>query len=289
MSRVVGFSGFNRPIEDASFVVIGVPFDRTSTYRSGSRFGPSAIREASLNIETYSMRTGRDLEDLSIADEGDLHVVDDTVATLSRVTRVVADVSKARKIPIVIGGEHSVTLGAIEAFGSDVGVVSFDAHGDLRDEYMGAKVTHATFMRRIMEKLGSERIVEVGLRALCREEIEVLRTQRIEHFTTHELMQLSPSMAAQRIAASVSGFNKIYVSVDMDVLDPGFAPAVSNPEAVGLWPEYLISALLAICDSRVQGMDLVEVCPQYDSGATALLAARTIFESICSLARSRQQ
>ena len=148
------FAGFQKPFEKADYVIFGVPFDVTSTYRTGARFGPSAIREASLNIETYSFRTGIDVEDLSLHDLGDLHVSSATEKTLERIALVVKDLLEAGKKPITIGGEHTITLGAVKGLGnkaSRTAIVSFDAHLDLRNEFMGLKLSHTTFMRRLNE------------------------------------------------------------------------------------------------------------------------------------------
>jgi len=150
------FSGFQKPFEKADYIILGVPFDVTSTYRTGARFAPNAIRQASLNIETYSFRTGIDVEDLKLHDLGDLHVLTDTEKTLERVSLVIKDILKTRKTPITIGGEHTITLGVMKGFGNKVSqtaIISFDAHLDLRDEFMGLKLSHTTFMRRINEEV----------------------------------------------------------------------------------------------------------------------------------------
>lgn len=141
-SKTDNFSGFSTPFDQSRYVVIGVPYDHTSTYRAGSRFGPHAIRDASLNIETYSLRTGVDLERVPIHDVGDLHIVDNADETLSRLELVTKDILMAKKIPVVIGGEHTITQAPVRNFPERVGVVSFDAHGDLRDEYGGGKISH---------------------------------------------------------------------------------------------------------------------------------------------------
>ncbi|HVP26347.1 MAG TPA: arginase family protein, partial [Candidatus Bathyarchaeia archaeon] len=152
VSQLNVFSGFQKPFEKADYVVFGVPFDVTSTYRTGARFGPNAIRQASLNIETYSFRTGVDVEDIAVHDLGDLHVSTDTEKTLKRTELVVKDILKAGKTPVTVGGEHTITLGVMRGLGEKArktAVVSFDAHLDLRDEFMDLKLSHTTFMRRI--------------------------------------------------------------------------------------------------------------------------------------------
>ncbi len=134
------FSGFQKPFEKADYIILGVPFDVTSTYRTGARFGPNAIRQASLNIETYSFRTGIDVEDLKLHDLGDLHMSTDTEKTLERIEMVIKDLLEIGKTPVTIGGEHTITLGVVKALGgkaSKTAIVSFDAHLDLRNEFHG--------------------------------------------------------------------------------------------------------------------------------------------------------
>lgn len=276
------FSGFDRPFEHARFVVIGVPFDKTSTYRAGSRFGPSAIREASLNIETYSIRSKFDLEDAQICDIGDLHVVDAIDETMRRVSAVESEIAAARRIPVVLGGEHTVSYGAIRSFANDIGVICFDAHADMRDEYMGEKLMHATFLRRIIELIGPEKIVHVGLRALCREEANFIEKIRLKHFSMRDLRRHDVKEDVRLVRRAISGFGKLYVTMDMDVVDPGFAPGVGNPEPDGMWPDLFFSLLAGVCDERLVGLDLVELSPPYDNGVTAVLGAKTLFEAICA-------
>jgi len=166
------FSGVQRTFEEAEYVIFGAPLDVTSTYRSGSRFAPLAIREASLNIESYSFRAGIDVEDLKIHDLGDLHVTGGVDETLKRLELVTKDLLETKKMPVIIGGEHTITLGIMRGIGEKVALVSFDAHLDMRNEYMGRTVSHTTFMRRISEQINPEKILEVGTRAACKEELD---------------------------------------------------------------------------------------------------------------------
>src|SRR4030065_891957 len=164
------FSGSQRNFEDADYVVFGVPFDVTSTYRTGARFGPNAIRQASLNIETWSLRSGFDVEDLRLHDAGDLHVSTDTKKTVELVRLVIEDVLAAGKKPVVMGGEHTVTLGIAKGLGAKAGrtaIVSFDAHLDLRCEFLGLDLSHTTFMQLISEEVKPAKIIEVGTRSVC--------------------------------------------------------------------------------------------------------------------------
>jgi agmatinase len=278
-----------KPFDEAEFVVLGVPYDKTSTYRAGSKFAPAAIREASLNIETYSFRSKFDLEDAQICDIGDLHVVDSVDETMRRLSAVEGEILKASKIPIVIGGEHTVSFGAIRSFPRDIGIVCFDAHADMRDEYLGEKLMHATFLRRIIEKVGADKVVHVGLRALCKEELAFIEKNHVRHFSMRDLRRHDVEEDARLIRRAVSNFGKLYVTVDMDVFDPGFAPGVGNPEPDGLWPDLFFTILTALCDERLAGLDLVELSPNYDTGVTAVLAAKILFEAICAAESARRK
>ncbi|MGB9023646.1 MAG: agmatinase [Candidatus Bathyarchaeia archaeon] len=283
------FSGFEKPFNEARFVVFGVPFDKTSTYRAGSKFAPSAIREASLNIETYSPRSKFDLEDVGVCDIGDLHVVDAVDETMRRLSAVESGILSASKIPVALGGEHTISYGTIRSFPKDVGVACFDAHADMRDEYMGEKLMHATFLRRVIEMLGPDRVVHIGLRALCKEELRFIKKSQIQSFSMNDLKRHDVKENARIVRRALSDFKKLYVTIDMDVLDPGFAPGVGNPEPDGMWPDLFFSIVTGICDERLAGLDLVELSPEHDSGITAPLAAKTIFEAICATEAARSK
>jgi agmatinase len=282
------FSGLGKPFEEAKLVVFGVPFDKTSTFRAGSKFAPAAIREASLNIETYSFRSKFDLEDAQICDIGDLHVLDSVEETMRRVSAVESEILSVSKIPVAIGGEHTISFGTTRSFPSDVGIVCFDAHADMRDEYMGEKLMHATFLRRIIENVGSDNIVHVGLRALCKEELVFIEKNRVKHFTMGDLKRHDAKEDARLVRQAVSEFGKLYVTIDMDVFDPGFAPAVGNPEPDGMWPDLFFSVLTELCDERLVGLDLVELSPSCDNGVTAALAAKVLFEAISASESARR-
>lgn len=287
-SKIDNFSGFSKPLSESFYVVLGVPYDHTSTYRAGSRFAPRAIRDASLNIETYSLRTGIDIENVPIHDAGDLHVVDNVSETVDRLSKVTKDLLSAGKMPVIIGGEHTITLGPIRSLPKSTGVVSFDAHGDLRDEYGGGKLSHATVMRRITDLVGTGGILVCGVRALCKEEVDFIEEQKIEKMTPWEIRELGLAKATQRVKAFTRRFEHVYLTIDTDVLDPAFAPGVANPEFDGLTPDELLTLATAVADDRIIGFDLVEVCPNYDTGATAVAAARLIFEVIAHAEKSRK-
>mgnify|MGYP000032386869 CR=1 FL=1 len=285
------FSGFQKPFEKAKYVVFGVPFDVTSTYRTGARFGPTAIRQASLNIETYSFRTGVDVEDLPLHDVGDLHVSTSPEKTVDTLRLVVDDILAAGKIPIAIGGEHTITLGIMKGFGGkakETAVVSFDAHLDLRREFMGLTLSHTTFMQLINEEAKPAKIVEVGTRAVCRDELDYAEKAGIQFYTSHQVRKEGAAQIISHLKEALSPYKRIYLTVDMDVLDPAFAPAVQNPEPEGLETHTLLDILCALCDKRVVGFDVVEIAPVYDQGISAVAAARVIFEILCQIEKARK-
>jgi len=288
VSPALRFSGFYTPFEKADYVILGVPFDGTSTYRPGSRFGPQAIREASQSLETYSLRTGLEVEDLKICDAGDLHVLGDVEKTLERVRLVLSEIVKAKKFPVILGGEHTITYGAIKAFERDIGILCFDAHMDLRDECLGSKLSHATFMRRLSEKIKPEHIVEVGVRAFGRDEFQFAKEKGIKIFTGEDVRLADSKEIAEKVDSALSDFERIYLTLDMDVLDPSYAPAVGNPAPEGMAPSTLLDIIHAVCDHRVIALDLVEVSPHYDTGLTSFQAAHIIYETLCFIEKHRR-
>jgi agmatinase len=284
------FSGIQTPFEKANYVVFGVPFDVTSTYRTGARFGPHAIRQASLNIETISFRNGIDVEDIRMHDLGDLHVSTDPKKTVDMLKLVVEDIADAGKMPVALGGEHTITLGimkGLSAKAAKTAVVSFDAHLDLRKEFLGLKLSHTTFMRCINEEVKPAKIIEVGTRAVCKEELAYAKKAGIDFFTSQQIRKEGSAQIAQALREKLAPYENVYVSVDMDVLDPAYAPAVQNPEPEGIETHTLLDILCSLCDKRVIGFDVLEVAPIYDQGVSAIQAAKVIFEMLCALEKSR--
>ncbi len=272
------FTGSQEPFESAKYVILGIPFDATSTYRTGAKFAPLAIREASQNVECYSFRTGVEIEDLKTHDLGDLHVAGDVELTLGRLTLVAQDLFDDGKVPVFIGGEHTITLGVVRSISKNIALVSFDAHLDLRDNYIGLTVSHTTFMRRINEDVKPAKILEVGTRAVCMEELDYAKEAGIDYITSHQIRKDGTKEMVEKIKDALEGYEKIYVTIDMDVLDPSYVPAVPNPEPEGLNTATLLDLLEVICDRRVVGFDVVEVAPQYDQGITAIQATKVLFE-----------
>ncbi len=286
------FGGIQKPFEKAKYVILGVPFDVTSTYRTGARFGPNAIREASLNIETYSFRAGIDAEDLPLHDLGDLHVSTSPKRTVEMLKLVVEDILAAKKMPIVIGGEHTITLGIMKGLGAKAqktALVSFDAHLDLRKEFLGLSLSHTTFMRVINEEVKPAKIVEVGTRAVCKEELAYAKKAGINYFTSQLIRKEGAAQITRRLKEELAPYENVYLTVDMDVLDPAYAPAVQNPEPEGIETHMLLDIVCALCDKRVVGFDMVEIAPAYDQGTSAINAAKVIFEMLCQLEKTRKK
>ncbi len=286
------FSGMQKTFEEAKYVIFGVPFDATSTYRTGARFGPNAIRQASLNIETYSFRSGIDLEDLSLYDAGDLHISADAQQTNDMTKRVVEDILAAGKVPVALGGEHTITLGIAQGLGErakETAFVSFDAHLDLREEFLGLTYSHTTFMQLINEQLKPAKIIEVGTRSACQDELAYAKKAGVDFFTSQQIIRQGAEPIIAQLKEKLEPYENVYLTVDMDVLDPAFAPAVQNPEAEGINTTALLDIACALCDKRVAGFDVLEITPAYDMGTSAVVAARVLFEMLCQHEKSRQK
>lgn len=272
------FLGRTTPYKEADFALFGVPFDGTSSYLPGARFGPSVIREASGNLESFSLKSLKDAEDAKVCDLGDIAVVQGSVyQTLDRVEKVVAELNQDGKKTIMLGGEHTITLGAVRGLGRDVGIIDFDAHTDLRSEYLDQQLTHATFVRKIVDE-GLE-ILQIGVRSICREEYEFFSQKNWNYVTSLEIQREGIKKATDRIKEFQSERERIYLTIDMDILDPAYAPDVGNPEPGGLTSFQLID-LLEVCE-KVVGFDVVEVT--HGGRITAIAAAKIILELLCSI------
>lgn len=265
--------------KDARYIIMGAPLDLTASYRSGTRFAPEAIRQSSQYMETFSQRTGLDLEDVTLADIGNIDITDDVEASLRKISEAIGLVHGYGKIPVLLGGEHTVTLGALRALKPEL-VLVLDAHLDLRDSLMGLKLSHATYMRRALEETGFKLMI-LGSRAVSREELEFVEASK------DRVMVVTPKDIAQgmdRVEEKLRGWldsaSSMYLSIDMDVLDPASAPAVGNPSPEGISVSQLLDTVAFVVGPRLMGFDLTEVTPQYDSGLTAIQAAYIVLETI---------
>ena len=258
---------------DPVAVIFGVPFDSTHSYKPGCRFGPDSIRDAFNNIEIFQPEFGVDLETVNIRDLGNTkHTV---VATemLQMVENITTELRKQNKQMIILGGEHLITLGSFSCFPKNTGYVVFDAHYDLRDQYADIKLSHAAYLRRLVEKRGSENIVHVGARAFVKEELAFLTDNKIRTVSDKEIRD---GNGAKLLKDITSTFDSIYLSIDLDVLDPAFAPGVGNPEAVGVSSRELYDLVTTLQNKKIEAADIVELNPTYDNGATASMAAKMI-------------
>jgi agmatinase len=288
--RKPGFLGvqINKPTIDA--YIVGVPFDSGVSWRPGTRLGPQAIREASLNIETYSYRYRFDAEKLRIEDLGDLAVVHgDTQSTLQILEKTLSDLSPNATPVFMMGGEHTMTLAAVRTLRPDLFIV-FDAHTDMRDEYLGFKLSHATISRRVSELIGPENILQIGVRASCNDEIQYISEKGVQTLSAIEMLTNGPSLAKSIITERVQKSKRVYVSVDLDVLDPSCMPGVGNPEAEGINVHTLFDLLDVAVKQNLVGFDVMELNPAYDSsGISAVTAAKIVLEAVVMNNRARQK
>ena len=257
----------------SKYVILGVPLDVTGTHRRGTDKAPEAIRQESYNFETYLYDLGIDLDNVPIHDMGDLPI-DDHMRM--EVFDAIAKIVGAGKVPIMLGGEHSLTPHAVEAF-TDVSVLVFDAHLDYRDEYEGDKNSHSCATRRIDEVISPEKVLPVGVRSICKEEFLDAKKLGLEYITAEKAKQMGTDGLKEYIDDMMPG--RIYVSIDMDGIDPAFAPGVGTPEPFGLDP-IMVRDIIRHLAGRIVGMDIVEVNPSFDHGNTAALAATLIRDFI---------
>lgn len=278
--NVETFISCDSEYEDAKIVLFGAPFDSTTSYRPGARFGSRAIRMESFGIETYSPYQGKDLTDSAVFDSGDLQLsIGDTSAVIDEIYRRTKTILDDGKLPFMTGGEHLVTLGAVKAALEkypELNIIHFDAHSDLREDYMGVKLSHACVMRRCWELTGDGRIYQFGIRSGDREEFRWAK----DHVFTRmfDFGGLSGSVEAL-------GRKPVYLTIDLDVLDPSEFPGTGTPEAGGVSFMQLIEAIITVCGaSRVVACDVNELCPAYDPGGiSAAAACKTVRELLLAL------
>lgn len=263
--------------------VFGIPFDSTHSYKPGCRFGPDVIRDAFNNIEIFHPQFGIDLESVNIEDLGNTThtvVVSEMIDMVGKITQEL--VAKKRQL-FILGGEHSITFGTYMSFPKETGYVVFDAHYDLRDEFANIKLSHAAYLRRIVEQRGADNILHVGARAFVKEELEFLKEHKIKTITDKQVREGNGPKLLKDFAST---FDSMYASFDLDVLDPAYAPGVGNPEAAGMTSRELFDLIYSLENKNVAGVDIVELNPQYDNGATASIAAK-IMSTLIAMNLSR--
>jgi len=259
----------NASPKDAQVVVFGLPYDRTSSFIPGSRFGPQYIRQCAENIEDYSPYQDKSLNDLRICDLGDIQFYGED--WLGQIEEEVTKIADGRKLPIFLGGEHTITppvARALKKKHEAFSLVQFDAHCDLRDEYLGEKNCHATAMRRSIETVGADCVYQFGIRSGTREEFEFGKN-------LYRFEVLGP---LSRVVNKIK--EPIYISIDIDVLDPSAMPAVSTPEPGGIGYRELVDSLMLFRGKKIIGADIVEYNPlaasPYASGSTAAEVLREL-------------
>ena len=253
--------------------IFGVPFDSTHSYKPGCRFGPDVIRDAFNNIEIFESDFGVDLETVNIQDLGNIQHTVVATEMLDMVEKTTKELQKNKNQLIILGGEHLLTYGTYMSFPKETGYVVFDAHYDLRDEYADIKLSHAAYLRRIVEKRGSENIIHVGARAYVKEELQFLKEYNIKTITDK---QIRDGEGPRLLNKATENFDSIYTSIDLDVLDPAFAPGIGNPEAVGITSRELYDMIISLKDRNIVSADIVELNPSFDNGSTASLAAKMV-------------
>ena len=256
---------------DPVAIVFGVPFDSTHSYKPGTRFGPDAIRDAFNNIEIFHPQFQLDLESINIDDLGNTKHTVVAEKMLEMVQKITTELLQRNKQLIILGGEHLITLGTYMSFPKETGYLVFDAHYDLRNEYADTKLSHASYLRRIVEKRGAENIVHIGARSFVKEELTFLTENKIKTISDKDIRE---GNGPRLIKDAISTFDKIYTSFDLDVLDPAFAPGVGNPESVGITSRELFDMIHSLGDKQITGVDIVELNPTHDNYVTAPLAAK---------------
>lgn len=275
------FIACDADFDKAKIVLFGAPFDGTTSFRAGTRFAPHAIRAESYGLETYSPYQDADLADYAVMDSGDIELCfGNTERVLGDIKDRAEMILKADKLPFMIGGEHLVTLGAFRAVSEkypDVHIVHFDAHTDLRDDYLGEKLSHASVIRRIHDLVGDGRIYQFGIRSGDRSEF-------LWSAEGHTYMNKFNLDTFDDVIASLAG-KKVYFTLDLDILDPSVFPGTGTPEAGGVTFEELRRAATAVCSRLdIVGCDVNELSPHYDqSGVSTAVAGKIIREMLIAL------
>lgn len=275
--NIMNFIAAEADFDEARAVIFGAPFDGTTSFRPGTRFGPGAIRAESDGIETYSPYQNKDLEDIAVFDSGDLLLpFGNTEAVLEEICARTAEILEAGKMPVMLGGEHLVTLGAVRAMVQkypELHIIHFDAHTDLRDDYLGERLSHATVIRRCHDLLGDGRIHQFGIRSGERAEWDFAFAHTDFHpFNVEDVLD---------VVLALGSDVPVYVTLDLDVLDPSLFCGTGTPEAGGVFFQDLEEALLALEALNVVGFDMNELSPHYDaSGVSTAVACKVLREML---------
>ena len=274
------FLGCDNEYGESGIVVFGAPFDSTTSFRPGTRFASHTMRGESYGLETYSPYQDKDLEDLAIFDGGDLELCfGDTEKALAAIESYTTRVLRDNKRPVMIGGEHLVTLGAVRAVARkypDLHVVHFDAHADLRDDYLGITLSHATVLHRVWDIIGDDRIYQFGIRSGERSEFQWGN----DHVTTQKFNFKGLAEVVEKLQGQ-----PVYFTLDLDVLDPSVFPGTGTPEPGGVSFIELLEAIQQVSRLNLVGCDINELSPVYDqSGASTAVACKVLRELLLAMA-----
>lgn len=266
----------NRSFDESRFLVVGAPLDVSGTYRTGYRFAPAHIRQAATQIEFKSLRYKVEVSDKDVFDLGDIILGSNLESNLKTVESSMSEVKSEKKTISIIGGEHTITYSAFKGLEAER-IIIFDAHFDLRDEYAGMRMSHATWLRRLLETVDAEDVLIVGARASSFDESSS-NPPKVSYMSPLQLLKDDESTSF--IKSWLKKNKRYYVSIDMDCFDPAYAPGVGNPEPEGISPTIFFDFLLKYVSSLdIVGFDVSEVVPPYDpSGITSILAAKVILE-----------
>ena len=271
------FGNRETDLKDARYAICGVPFDSSETYRTGSRFAPTAIREASREIEDFDILENFDLLEVPIADHGDVVVsFGNGEETLKRTSETVKEILAASAVPVLIGGEHTISYFALHGFDRKPFYLAFDAHLDFHDDYINNRLSHACNNRRAADLLGIENVMVVGVRSGGKNEVKDAKKLGLNYIDFNDCRDLDSLKL--KILDAIKG-REVYLSIDMDVMDPKEAPGVCNPEPPGFSFDGIVEILDILRDVRLAGMDITEVCPQYGS-YTPVVAAKLIYKAL---------
>ena len=272
----ISYAGAESDYDSADAFILGIPYDRTSSFKAGAREAPFQIRRASYNFEEFHFEHGLDLPQLNIFDQGNCEDPFSPEDMMEEVKFFMDPAIRDGKFTVAIGGEHSVNIPIVRCFKkTDIALITIDAHLDSRDEYLGTPFSHACVTRRASEHLGIENVFALGVRSISREELE--RDDVIPHVTSFEIKKKGMEWAVKKALESVKN-ERVYLSLDIDGIDPAYAPGTGTPEPFGLDPIDVKNAINLI-GGRLAGFDVTEVCPPADpSGITSILAARFINE-----------
>jgi agmatinase len=275
-------------LDQADFAIIGLPFDSTTLFRSGSREGPDAIRRASQSLESYDYYYNIDLADLGICDLGNLELGTNPSVASKAIKEAVIELPEGA-IPICLGGEHSITPPIVEALAEQggLGIIVLDAHLDLRDEYGGTKLSHACASRRILEIEKVRSFASMGIRSGSRDEFLFAKENDVPYFTSDAIHEKGMDKVLDLALKSLDS-ERIYISIDIDALDPAYAPGTGSPEPFGLTP-WDVRQVIKRFAQKIVGLDVNEVNPTYDNGQTAILAAKLAKEFVAAKAAAKKK